>query len=488
MSRLLLATALALASAAAQSRPEYRIARAAGPITIDAKLDDAAWRLAEPVSDFIFNWYESGEKEPTTAKLLWDDENLYVSWQCKDRHISAYERKRHGPVSKDDCVEIFLSPNAAKVSNYYTFEINALGTMLNRCRTDWWTGPATWEPQGVRYRTTFHGMEKKDESADDAEWIVEMAIPLANFSRDAANTPPRPGDQWRLNLQRLGGKTNAQMSTWSPIAPPSRSFHTPESFGTVIFAAAAQQQGQGRRGGGRGRPPDPAAAAEGREIYHRSCTMCHGLNAGPGDRAPALAGQRRYLRRTEAELYDAIKNGIAGTTMPPSPLPAADVNKIVAYIRSLRAPAAGVAVAGDASKGEAVFRREGCSGCHMINGRGGIAGPDLSNIGAERKLDDLLRALTEPRESVPREFQPVTVTMRNGAKFEGVVKNENNFSLQILGRDGKLHLLLREEAARIDYAEKTLMPTDWNKRLSKGDFDDLVAYLARRAREEGGSR
>ena len=55
-------------------------------------------------------------------------------------------------MSNDDCVEIFLSVNPDKVRKYYTFEINAIGTMLNRCRTDGWTGPPTWEPEGVRYR------------------------------------------------------------------------------------------------------------------------------------------------------------------------------------------------------------------------------------------------------------------------------------------------------------------------------------------------
>jgi hypothetical protein len=121
------------------------------------------------------------------------------------------------------------------VKNYYTFEINAIGTMLNRARTDWWTGPPTWDPEGVQYRTSFHGLAKKDESPQDEHWIVEAAIPLKNFSRDAAHTPPRDGDRWRLNLQRLGGITNAQASTWSPLPEGVRSFHTPEAFGWVRF-------------------------------------------------------------------------------------------------------------------------------------------------------------------------------------------------------------------------------------------------------------
>lgn len=224
-----------MAVAAAQDLPRYDIRRAASEIVIDAKLDERAWRMAPPVGDFHFNWWQSGEKEATVARLLWDEENLYVAWQCRDRHISAFVTGRHGPVSGDDCVELFLSPDPARVTNYYTFEINAIGTMLNRCRTGWWKGPPTWEPEGVRLRTTFQGLEKKEESAQDREWVVEAAIPLRNFARDAAHTPPRHGDVWRLNLNRTGGITNRQSSTWSPITGERRSFHTPHSFGEVRF-------------------------------------------------------------------------------------------------------------------------------------------------------------------------------------------------------------------------------------------------------------
>ena len=221
-------------TAAAQTLPTYDIHRATAPIVMDGKLDDPAWQAAPPVGDFHFNWWTEGEKEPTIARMLWDDQNLYVSWYCTDRHISAYVTQRHGPVSKDDCVEIFLSPNPDKFANYYTFEINALGTMLNRCRTDWWKGPSTWDPEGVRYRTTYQGLPKKDEAPDDQHWVLELAIPFSNFARDAAHTPPLAGDQWRLNLMRTGGKTNKQDSTWSPL-PGVRSFHTPRGFGWVRF-------------------------------------------------------------------------------------------------------------------------------------------------------------------------------------------------------------------------------------------------------------
>ena len=227
---LLLAAARLLAQMASQD-----VYRAPHPIAIDGKLGDPAWRQAPLFSDFHFIDWKEGAREKTDARMLWDDQNLYVAYYCHDRHISAYVTQRHGAVSQDDCVEIFLSPNPEKVRNYYTFEINAIGTMLNRCRTDWWKGPPTWEPEGVVYRTSFHGQPKKDESPGDDHWIVEMAIPFRNFSKDAAHTPPAPGDRWRLNLHRTGGKTNRQSSAWSPIDPPNRSFHSPEAFGAVRF-------------------------------------------------------------------------------------------------------------------------------------------------------------------------------------------------------------------------------------------------------------
>jgi len=215
--------------------PAYEIRRAPSPIAIDGKLDDTAWKAAPLAAPFHFNWWKSGEKEATDVRMLWDDQNLYVGFYCHDRHISAVVTERHGPVSKDDCVEIFLSPNPQKPANYYTFEINAIGTMLNRNKADWWNGPPTWEPEGVSHRTSLQSSSPKLESASDQDWVVELAIPFRNFARDSAHTPPTPGEIWRLNLYRTGGITNPQQSSWSPLPPQVHSFHTPTAFGFVEF-------------------------------------------------------------------------------------------------------------------------------------------------------------------------------------------------------------------------------------------------------------
>ena len=76
--------------------------------------------------------------------------------------------------------------------------------------------------------------------------------------------------------------------------------------------------------------------SEGREIYNRSCTMCHGQDEPQRPWTRARRTGTCCISAPVSDLFDAIKNGIAGTLMPASPLPAADVSKIVAYIRSLR--------------------------------------------------------------------------------------------------------------------------------------------------------
>jgi putative heme-binding domain-containing protein len=228
---------------------------------------------------------------------------------------------------------------------------------------------------------------------------------------------------------------------------------------------------------------EPDQVRRGNELYHSSCTMCHGMNGAAGDRAPALAGARRFNRRSPEDLFAAIKEGIPGTLMPPTPLPDADVHAIVAYIRSLRATALENPAPGDPAHGEKIFFGKGaCAECHMVRGRGGILGPELTNAAAERSLNSLRDALTKPRPHVPRGYRPVRIVTTDGRKLSGVVKNENNFSLQMLDRDARLHLLLRDEIGEIQYGKESLMPANYDKTLTEAEFHDLLAYLSRLGR------
>src|SRR5580700_1282162 len=98
---------LALPSVAQPPVPRYEVKRATSPIVIDGKVDDKAWAAANKV-ELIFPWdAQTGDKQKTTARLLWDDNYLYVSYECEDTDIVALRTERDEPTYMDDAVEFF---------------------------------------------------------------------------------------------------------------------------------------------------------------------------------------------------------------------------------------------------------------------------------------------------------------------------------------------------------------------------------------------
>ncbi len=186
-------------------------------------------------------------------------------------------------------------------------------------------------------------------------------------------------------------------------------------------------------------------------------------------------------RLGEQELFHLIRKGIPGTEMPPFPLPDPQIRQLARFVRSLNVPAIESAVAGDVEAGRAVFSGKGsCTSCHMIRGQGGFPGPDLSDIGLSRTLNQLRDSLLDPDAEVPKGFQGVTVTAADGRKIEGIAKNNDNYSIQILDARGGLHLLLKRDLQSVVLHEKSLMP-GYAGRLSEKEIDDLTAFLSQQS-------
>lgn len=145
--------------------------------------------------------------------------------------------------------------------------------------------------------------------------------------------------------------------------------------------------------------------------------------------------------------------------------------------------------------GEQIFwGKADCGACHMLRGRGGLIGPDLTNVAGTRKLTSIRDAMTKPDHRVSGDggrretvltplpnYRPVRVVTRDGAAVRGVIRNEDSFSLQILGTDNALHMFSREELREIRYENTSLMPSDYDKQLTKEEFQDLLAFLTRQA-------
>ena len=214
--------------------PHYQVQRASGSIKVDGKLDDAAWKAA-PAVEFVFPWeQQTGAKQKTVARLLWDNDNLYVGYDCEDSDITAHFDQRDDPTYKDDAVEIFINPNPAQ-SLYYGLEMNARAVLYDY----FYVYPVLLMKRlnmtGVQLATDIRGT-LNGRGDKDSGWSLELAIPWANFQELAKKYPPEPGSIWKVNLNRWDGvEPQRRLSQWSDSGLERPNPHQPARFGELQF-------------------------------------------------------------------------------------------------------------------------------------------------------------------------------------------------------------------------------------------------------------
>jgi cytochrome c oxidase cbb3-type subunit 3 len=227
------------------------------------------------------------------------------------------------------------------------------------------------------------------------------------------------------------------------------------------------------------RPAASAAgdATAGRRIFDAQCAWCHG-NEGDGGTGPNLHGRLRHAT-TLTSIVDIIVNGIPGTDMPSFRLGLTErsTRQAATYVLSLSRAAARPGP-GNAERGVTVYQSSGCGSCHVIEGRGGILGPELSTIGGRRGAVYLREAIVKPAASHPPGYLVVRAVPNTGAPIRGIRVNEDVFSILIRDAGGTVHALQKSDLTRVDRElEATLMPS-YESRLSPPQLDDIVSYLA----------
>ena len=217
-------------------------------------------------------------------------------------------------------------------------------------------------------------------------------------------------------------------------------------------------------------------AVVGKKIFESQCALCHGQSGG-GGRGPSL--NRPVLRHApdDAALRSVIEDGIPPEMPGAWQLHPHEVASVAAYVRSLGAVPP-EKLPGDAARGEALYLRVGCSGCHMASGSGAGFGPDLTAIGARRNGAFLRQKLLQPAAVLPDDFEYLAVTRTGGEPVRGIRVNEDSFTIQFKDAGARFHSLRKSEIQELRRLEhETPMPS-YEKKFSPADLDDLVAYLA----------
>jgi len=231
----------------------------------------------------------------------------------------------------------------------------------------------------------------------------------------------------------------------------------------------------------------------GQQRFARQCSICHGEGATGGENGPDLTTGDFQHASTDAGLFNVISEGVPDTPMIGINRTRSASNclalgtftrgtscqtvwQIVAYLRSVSGGER-VAVAGNASAGERLFRVRGdCSGCHVIDGEGGRQGPELSTIGNRRSPDELLSDLVDPDERVQPRWWTMRVMHLDGTRVEGLRINEGTYSLRLLDAEDNLWSFLKRDLRESERIETSSMPA-YAGTLTEGELEDLVAYL-----------
>jgi hypothetical protein len=217
------------------------------PLIIDGKADEAAWESASWTRDFVDIAGGPKPRFRTRAKMLWDDQYLYIFAEIEEPHVWGTLTDHDAILFFDPDFEVFIDPDGDS-HEYFEFEINALNTgwdlFLPKPYKDGGKADNGWEMPGMK--SAVHVRGTLNNAADlDEGWSVELALPWSAFAARANRpSPPHPGDEWRLGLSRVEWRVDAAGRkvpgtaednwVWSPQGVAD--MHRPERWGRVLFA------------------------------------------------------------------------------------------------------------------------------------------------------------------------------------------------------------------------------------------------------------
>jgi hypothetical protein len=265
--RALVATAVVLSAVSLAATPPppppIQVHRADGPILVDGRLDDAAWKTAAKIDTF----YETspGDNTPpaakTTAWLTYDDRYFYIGVRCDDPHpekIRAPYVDRDQVFGTDDNIAVFLDTRNDK-HTAVELRVNPRGIQGDGIFNDaggnedfspdfFYDTAATIDSGGwsAEYRIPFSSLRYSD--APEQQWHIMI---WRNYPRDfryAYQSVPIPRDSncYVCWVQPIIGLTNLPKAGHMVIAP----YVTAQQTATSDAVGAPLHSGNTKADGG----------------------------------------------------------------------------------------------------------------------------------------------------------------------------------------------------------------------------------------------
>jgi hypothetical protein len=230
----------------------YEVKKLGRPMVIDGNWSKPQWHNVQSLH--INN--RMGEKpkfKPVVeAKMMYDDQNLYVIFHVNDRYVRCVVTDINGPVYEEPAAEFFFSPDPQYPNRYFNLEINCIGTPLmhyndfekvENGKTVKTSTPL--DENDIREIEIAHTISESidpltqvidTEITGPVTWTLEYRIPLSMLGKYSKIVHPAAGVEWKANFYKIAEKgNNIHFLTWSPVNNPVPNFHLPPFFGTIIF-------------------------------------------------------------------------------------------------------------------------------------------------------------------------------------------------------------------------------------------------------------
>jgi len=223
---------------------------------------------------------------------------------------------------------------------------------------------------------------------------------------------------------------------------------------------------------------------QGRQLFESNCAVCHGLDGRGGERGPDISKRQQVVQLSDSEIAEILRGGKIASGMPPfGQLGEPKLKALLAYLRALQGKGATADIPGNASNGKSLFfGKARCSECHMVQGAGGFLGRDLSAYGATLSAAEIRSNILRSGNNTNKANKTAVITMRDSSKFTGIIRNEDNFSIQLQSLDGTFHFLTRSDVANVEFLPAPIMPSDYSTTLKPAEIDDLVSYVVTASR------
>ncbi len=131
--------------------------------------------------------------------------------------------------------------------------------------------------------------------------------------------------------------------------------------------------------------------------------------------------------------------------------------------------------------GKRLFAEASCAGCHKVSGKGGVIGPELTDVLQRWRGDrvGVLREILEPSHKIDAKYAMQRILTADGQVINGVLikEDDDTVTLAVSPDAQEPTVIAREDIERMTPAPTSMMPKALLDQYTKDEIFELLAYL-----------